>query len=190
VTVQPPPVTAVTPVTPATPVVNVRPKVPMPVTGPARPEGGGVVTLPKTTRLEMFKLEAPFNVKLKGDFPLAGHTVAGSSCGPTPGQLHVIKMGAAPGPTAASVEFTTGLTEGSGPEGCTNVFVELLDQHGDRVMATLLTDPHAVEGTTAWKETSMDLPQRGHVFQLRFGPQSRPLATYEIDLAKQTVTPR
>jgi hypothetical protein len=76
----------------------------------------------------------------------------------------------------------------AGPPGCSNVFVELLDQNGARAGATLLSNP--TPGTTKSADVSLPLPANSRKVQLRLGPQAAPYAAFDVDLAGQGVAKR
>jgi hypothetical protein len=172
IVVPPPPAQVVRPTQPVKPVAPPPPQV-KPTVRPSP-----VQAVPKAKALAPFTLDAPFTVELSDQLTLASADAAGTAC-ETPSSLSVKSIGAQPD----KLVLASALQNNGGPPGCANVFVELMDQTGTRAAATLLSSASA--GTT-----SLDLPANSKSVQLRLGPQAKPFAIYDVDLAGHRVVRR
>jgi len=144
-----------------------------------------VVTVPKVKPLAPFALETGFTSALDTEMKLADHDAAGVACEPS--VLSLTQLRAVPG-SPDKLVLNSKLTSHAGPPGCSNVFVELLDENGARAGATLISNP--TPDTTKNGEVSLQLPGNSRKVQLRLGPQSKPYAAFDVDLAGQSVTKR
>jgi hypothetical protein len=177
---RPPPITKVVPQPPPAQKVTRAPAAPA---APAMSHAE-VVTVPKLKPLPPFTLDTGFTAPLNAELKLPEQDAAGAACEPSPSSLSLTQLKAVPGSPAALV-LETALASHGGPPGCANVYVELLDQHGQRATATLVSNP--TPGTTKKADVRLALPDNSQRVQLRVGPQAAPYAVYDVDLAAQRV---
>jgi serine/threonine-protein kinase len=180
----PQPVTVVTPKPPPVQPPKVsRP----PAVAPAPPVShADVVTVPKVKPLPPFTVEWEFTTPVNAEVKLADHDAAGAACD-SPSSLSLGQLTAVPG-SPASLVLGTELASHGGPPGCANVYVELLDQHGQRAVATLVSNP--TSGTTKKSDIKLALPENSRLVQLRVGPQGSPYAVFDVDLEAHKVFKR
>jgi len=155
-----------------------------PIAGVAPTTQVELTTVPKAKALPPFALETPFTAPVGVKVPIDAN-----ACDPAGASFEVVQVAGVPGALGTLV-LSSALENTSARPGCSNVFVELIDQAGGRdpSRATLLAN--AKEGTTARKDTKFSLPANNKKVQLRVGPQAKPFAIFDVDLVKGTVVKR
>ncbi|MBX7100441.1 MAG: serine/threonine protein kinase [Myxococcaceae bacterium] len=183
----PPPVVVPVPPTPAPP-PPVEPPRP-PSSRPVEPRPPAVHSapvevqaVPKVKPLPSFVLESPFKETLTTVLPLGGAACPAGGATLTLDQVRV-EAG-----TPAAVVLVSRLHNESASAACANVYLELRDQLGGRdpSRATLLSNP--TPGSTRSLTTRFTVPENHKSVQLRLGPQAKPLAVVDVDLAGAKVS--
>ncbi len=146
-----------------------------------RPQQPVLIPVQKVAPLAPFAVTKTQMIQFEHSAP-----VTSAACPAGTAKLNINGLKVRPG----MLEVWTQLENGDTEPGCASVYLELLDQRGarDPARATLLKSDRG--NTAPMRQTQLTLPENNQRVQLRFGPQAKPLAVIDVDLAKGTATAR